>query len=128
MSRLDATCRDSDEPPAEESPRLRKKIESLESELIDQKIANRAKTQYIERLESERSTFIDRLQIQSRQIGQLETRLELQGGPEVGQLPEPKGQVEETASESRDPSEREPQPPTHDPVVTNDLSHPEDPR
>ena len=100
MSRPDSSGRDSDGPPGSpegESPELRKKIKSLESELIDQKIANRYKSRFIEQLQSERSTFIEKLTIQSRQIGQLETRLELQGSPQVERLPS--GQEKPPASD-----------------------------
>lgn len=122
----DSSGRDSDEPPGEESPGMRKKIKSLESELIDQKIANQAKTQYIEKLESQHSTLIERLQIQSRQIGQLETRLELQGGPPVGQLPE--GQARDEVATPEPEAAPVPDLPTEDSTVTDERRTPEEPR
>jgi predicted nucleic acid-binding protein len=46
VSRPDSPSRDTDALPAEETPRLQQKITTLESEIVDLKIANRARGQY----------------------------------------------------------------------------------
>ena len=81
---------------------MRKKIEDLESELFDLKIATRAKDQYIQTLASDRAVFVDQISKQSRQIDQLETRLELPGGPQVGQLPEAPSDTDPSTQGPRD--------------------------
>jgi hypothetical protein len=81
--------RDSDAPPPDDSERLGAKVKALESEIVDLKIANRAKDPFIEQLRSERSIFLDPIAKQGRETGRLETRLEIQAGSPASPLPDP---------------------------------------
>lgn len=84
----DSSPHDTDELGNDDSRKQRQKIEALEAELLDLQIANRAKGQFIEQLKSERAIFLDEIAKQSRQIGQLETRLALQAGTPSNKLAE----------------------------------------
>ena len=59
------------------------RIRELEKEVIDLKITNRGKDFFIERLQEERETHVERLMTLSRKVGELET--------ELRQLSEPPG-------------------------------------
>ena len=50
-------------------------VAELQKELMDLKITNRAKDQFIQQLQSERNDMLDKLVAHSRVIGQLETKL-----------------------------------------------------
>ena len=52
-----------------------KKIQELEREIMDLKIANRGKDQFIELMSHERKEIIEKLQATSRTVGQLETKI-----------------------------------------------------
>jgi hypothetical protein len=61
------------------------RIRELEKEVMDLKITNRGKDYFIERLQKERETHVEKLMTLSREVGELETRLL--------QLSEPPGQL-----------------------------------
>jgi hypothetical protein len=52
-----------------------KRIQELERQIMDLKIANRGKDHFIELMKQERSGFIERLQATIWTLGQLETKL-----------------------------------------------------
>jgi hypothetical protein len=52
-----------------------RKVQELEREILDLKIANRGKDYFIEQMKHERTGFIEQLQTSSRIVGQLETKL-----------------------------------------------------
>ena len=52
-----------------------RKIKELEREIMDLKIANRGKDQFIELMTHERKEIIEKLQATSRTVGQLETKI-----------------------------------------------------
>jgi len=54
------------------------RIRELEKEVFDLKITNRAKDYYVEQLEKERDSFFNQLLTASRNVGELETRLQLE--------------------------------------------------
>jgi hypothetical protein len=58
-------------------------IAELHKELMDLKITNRAKDQFIQQLQGERSDMLDKLVANSRVIGQLETKLLQIEGPSL---------------------------------------------
>jgi hypothetical protein len=64
-------------PPATSSAKVmdEKKLQELEREIMDLKIANRGKDYLIDLLKSERSGFIEKLLSSNRTVGQLETKL-----------------------------------------------------
>jgi len=52
-----------------------RKLQELEREILDLKIANRGKDYLIDQLKVERSSFFDKLMLANRTVGQLETKL-----------------------------------------------------
>ena len=52
------------------------KVQELEREIMDLKIANRGKDMFIEQLKTERSGFFEQLLSANRTVGQLETKLQ----------------------------------------------------
>jgi hypothetical protein len=62
-----------------------RKVQELEWQVNNLKIANMGKDQFIELLKQERAGFVEQLQAASRTVGQLETKLQ--------QLDEPQGQA-----------------------------------
>lgn len=107
-SRHDAPRHDGDEPPEERSERRDAKVKSLESEIVDLKITNRAKDHFIEQLQSDRALLVDQIAKQGRQIGQLETRLELQAGVSPDQLTAPSEAPPEPSSNTAERSAADP--------------------
>jgi len=59
----------------EEKGEIERKIKSLESEMFDLKITNRAKDMFIDQLKAERENFVQQLMTHSKRIGELETKL-----------------------------------------------------
>ncbi len=72
----DQTSRDKSEGSTRPDDFLRK-VESLEAQVQDLKITNRAKDYFLDQLKAERASFLDKTIRQSRRIGELETRLQL---------------------------------------------------
>jgi hypothetical protein len=62
-------------------------VAELHKELMDLKITNRAKDQFIQQLQGERNDMLDKLVANSRIIGQLETKLLQIEGPDVRNEP-----------------------------------------
>ena len=58
-----------------------KKLQELDREILDLKIANRGKDYLIDQMQKERNGFFDQLLTSSRTVGQLETRLQRLDGP-----------------------------------------------
>lgn len=61
----------------ETAAQLEARVRELEAEIIDLRITNRAKDQFIEAIRHERTSFLEQLTAASREIGQLETRIRL---------------------------------------------------
>jgi hypothetical protein len=55
------------------------KVQELEREVMDLKIANRGKDYLIDQLKDERAGFFEKLLSASRTVGQLETKLQIEG-------------------------------------------------
>lgn len=66
--------------PRNESEDVDSKV--LEREIRDLKITNQAKDYYIERLEKERESFVEKLMLSSHKVGELETKLLQLDSPE----------------------------------------------
>ena len=60
-----------------------RKLQELERQIIDLKIANRGKDYLIGELNTERKLFFDQLLTANRTVGQLETKLNQLGGPKL---------------------------------------------
>ena len=60
-----------------------RKVQEMEREIMDLKIANRGKDYLIDELKDERAGFFDQLLSAKRTVGQLETKLHLLGGPKT---------------------------------------------
>jgi len=58
-----------------------RKMQELEREIMDLKIANRGKDYLIDQLKGERTSFFDKLLSANRTVGQLETKLTQLDGP-----------------------------------------------
>jgi hypothetical protein len=58
-----------------------KKLQELDREILDLKIANRGKDYLIDQLKSERTGFFEKLLSANRTVGQLETKLQQLDGP-----------------------------------------------
>jgi hypothetical protein len=61
----------------------KRKVEELEREVKDLKIANEVKDKFIEFMKNERAGFIDKLVAANRTVGQLETKLNQLDGPKL---------------------------------------------
>jgi len=59
----------------EVNPSDERKVQELEREILDLKIANRGKDMFIEQLKGERGGFFEKLLSANRTVGQLETKL-----------------------------------------------------
>ena len=55
------------------------KVQELEREIMDLKIANRGKDYLIDQLKDERAGFFEKLLSANRTVGQLETKLQIEG-------------------------------------------------
>lgn len=122
-SRHDAPRHDSGEPPEEHSEWRDAKLKSLESEIVDLKITNRAKDHFIEQLQSDRALLVDQIAKQGRQIGQLETRLELQAGVSADQLTAPSEPPPEPSSNAPERSAADPPGPSPTGESAPETSH-----
>jgi len=60
-----------------------RKLQEMEREIMDLKIANRGKDYLIDQLKGERTGFFDQLLSVNRTVGQLETKLHLLDGPKT---------------------------------------------
>jgi hypothetical protein len=60
-----------------------RKIQELEREILDLKIANRGKDNLIDQLKCERTGFFEKLLSANRTVGQMETRLRQLDGPKL---------------------------------------------
>ena len=60
-----------------------RKLQELERQIMDLKIANRGKDYLIGELNKERKSFFDQLLTANRTVGQLETKLNLLDGPKL---------------------------------------------
>ena len=60
-----------------------RKVQELERQVMDLKIANRGKDYLIEKLQEERTGFFDQLLNASKTVGQLETKLHQLDGPKL---------------------------------------------
>jgi hypothetical protein len=58
-----------------ETPADGRKLQELEREIMDLKIANRGKDYLIDQLKGERTSFFEKLLSANRVVGQLETKL-----------------------------------------------------
>ncbi len=58
-----------------------KKLQELERQIMDLKIANRGKDYLIDQLKGERTGFFEKLLLANRTVGQLETKLQRLDGP-----------------------------------------------
>jgi len=66
------------EPPFAHNPENRE-IKELEHEIRDLQITNKAKDIFIEQMQKERTGFFDQLLAANRKVGELETRLQIEG-------------------------------------------------
>ena len=64
-------------------PLIDQKVQELEREVQNLKIANEVKDKFIELMKNERVGFIDKLVATNRTVGQLETKLNQLDGPKL---------------------------------------------
>ena len=62
-------------------------VEALNARITDLEITNRAKDYFLDQLKSERAELLERVTGQSRRLGELETRLQLNAGTSTSNLP-----------------------------------------
>lgn len=67
--------------PSDADPDDTERLRDLEAKIYDLEITNRAKDYFLEQLRAERAALLDQVSSKSHQIGQLETRLQLNAGP-----------------------------------------------